>query len=701
MPAFEKSSQRNGSGDQRLNGKTEFEQKRQRHASGESTISTDSISNYIPTPPDGGYGWVIVFASFMNHVIVDGIAFTFGIFYGDFLDYFNSGKGETALVGSLLSGFYLLTAPVAGSLINKFGCRPVAITGSIIGFLGFSLSTLSTNIKWLSLTYGAIGGFGLGLLYLPNVVAVSYYFHQRRALATGIAVCGAGVGCFVFAPVGQWLLRTYAWKNAMLLVAGVTLHGCIFGALLRNLEPVHHRRKPRAKNIFDRLKEEISTRNRTRKMSEVGPVQEDIKQKVQVIKTAREKVLNEEESESTPALCLNSVDCLQQSNPSKEMKLVGDNGEIPMSAIIPDVVVEGVENKQGSGTLAGDDCCLETSVENNKQLDDELTTSGKKKVDLAPGMHVMFVGIGNRYASEQYLSSASNSKSRKLPLGIHRADFARPLYRSDIFYSGSFINIPDFHSQPNMNTVIKSLTAIPDEFKSDKKSYLCHCIPISKSVKDTLRNMTDISLLYQPVFLIPCLANLFGAIGLFIPFVYSSDRAISLGVEPQSAAFLLSVIGITNTLGRILAGFLANLKHVSPLALHNAALIAGGCACILNMFCVTYPLLCLFAAFFGLCVATWISLTSIVLCNMLGLEHLTNAFGLLTMTRGVATLMGSPIAGLVFDATKDYNTSFHIGGSMLLLGGLLCCLLHLPVFSKTKGTSSEDLDNQKSQLKNC
>lgn len=116
------------------------------------------------------------------------------------------------------------------------------------------------------------------MLYLPNVVAVSYYFHKRRALATGIAVCGAGVGCFVFAPVGQWLLRTYAWKNAMLLVAGVTLHGCVFGALLRNLEPVHRRRKPRAKNIFDRLKEEISAKTRRRKISEVGPVQEDIKQ---------------------------------------------------------------------------------------------------------------------------------------------------------------------------------------------------------------------------------------------------------------------------------------------------------------------------------------------------------------------------------------------------------------------------------------
>ena len=43
--------------------------------------------------------------------------------------------------------------------------------------------------------------------------------------------------------------------------------------------------------------------------------------------------------------------------------------------------------------------------------------------------------------------------------------------------------------------------------------------------------------------------------------------------------------------------------------------------------------------------ATWISLTSIVLCSLLGLEKLTNAFGLLTMTRGIAALIGSPLAG--------------------------------------------------------
>lgn len=46
-------------------------------------------------------------------------------------------------------------------------------------------------------------GFGFGLIYLPSVISVSYYFEKKRALATGIAVCGAGAGCFMFAPVSN------------------------------------------------------------------------------------------------------------------------------------------------------------------------------------------------------------------------------------------------------------------------------------------------------------------------------------------------------------------------------------------------------------------------------------------------------------------------------------------------------------------
>lgn len=84
------------------------------------------------------------------------------------------------------------------------------------------------------------------------------------------------MGCFVFAPVGQWLLEIYDWKNAMLIVAGVTLNGCVFGALLRNLEPAYQVKKPREKNVFDRLKEDIEKKTRTRKTSDIVPARREI-----------------------------------------------------------------------------------------------------------------------------------------------------------------------------------------------------------------------------------------------------------------------------------------------------------------------------------------------------------------------------------------------------------------------------------------
>ena len=57
--------------------------------------------------PDGGYGWVIVFASFFCNLTVDGICYTFGLFFNDFVTYFDSSRAVTALAGSLLSGCYL------------------------------------------------------------------------------------------------------------------------------------------------------------------------------------------------------------------------------------------------------------------------------------------------------------------------------------------------------------------------------------------------------------------------------------------------------------------------------------------------------------------------------------------------------------------------------------------------------------------
>src|SRR5271170_7524388 len=61
------------------------------------------------------------------------------------------------------------------------------------------------------------------------------YFEKRRAFATGLAVCGAGIGTFIFSPLTNYLLEEYSWRGTFLIYAGVLLNCCVCGALFRPL----------------------------------------------------------------------------------------------------------------------------------------------------------------------------------------------------------------------------------------------------------------------------------------------------------------------------------------------------------------------------------------------------------------------------------------------------------------------------------
>jgi MFS family permease len=81
-------------------------------------------------------------------------------------------------------------------------------------------------------------GFGFGLMYLPAIVSVTCYFEKKRSLATGIAVCGSGLGTFVFAPLTEYLIDEYGWRGAVMIIAGLVLNCAILGALFRPVPDV-------------------------------------------------------------------------------------------------------------------------------------------------------------------------------------------------------------------------------------------------------------------------------------------------------------------------------------------------------------------------------------------------------------------------------------------------------------------------------
>jgi MFS transporter, OFA family, oxalate/formate antiporter len=109
-----------------------------------------------------------------------------------------------------ISIFVLGVAAFFGGLwLNRKGPRVVAITGGVLYGLGVFLASFSANkLWWLYLSYGLIGGLGLGFAYIVPVAVLVKWFPDRRGLIAGIAVGGFGAGALITAPVATYLIRS-------------------------------------------------------------------------------------------------------------------------------------------------------------------------------------------------------------------------------------------------------------------------------------------------------------------------------------------------------------------------------------------------------------------------------------------------------------------------------------------------------------
>jgi OFA family oxalate/formate antiporter-like MFS transporter len=115
-----------------------------------------------------------------------------------------------------------------GLWLKRVGPRVVAMTGGALYGLGVFLASFSNHgLWWLYLTYGVIGGIGLGFAYIVPISVLVKWFPDRRGLMTGIAVGGFGAGALVTAPVATKLiqsvgiLQTFAYLGIAFFIVSV------------------------------------------------------------------------------------------------------------------------------------------------------------------------------------------------------------------------------------------------------------------------------------------------------------------------------------------------------------------------------------------------------------------------------------------------------------------------------------------------
>src|SRR4029077_13759756 len=176
--------------------------------------------------------WVIAIAGVFLQIAL-GAVYAWSVFRVPLAKQFGWSISEVTLTFTI-SIFVLGIAAFFGGLwLNQKGPRVVAITGGVLYGLGVFLASFSANkLWWLYLSYGLIGGIGLGFGYIVPVAVLVKWFPNRRGLITGIAVGGFGAGALITAPLATHLiqsvgvLNTFAYLGVAYLV--VTVIGGLF-----------------------------------------------------------------------------------------------------------------------------------------------------------------------------------------------------------------------------------------------------------------------------------------------------------------------------------------------------------------------------------------------------------------------------------------------------------------------------------------
>ena len=633
-------------------------------ASSESSLAFSEAFG-LPPAPDGGWGWFVVLGAFFVSLICDGCAFTFGVVFVYLIEEFQETKSQTAWIASIFYCLSLLLGPVASALTTRFGFRLVTIAAGLVSCTGFVLSAFVTSIWQLYITFGVIVGAGFSVCYVTSVLTVAYYFDKRRALATGLAVCGTGIGTFTFAPLIEFLSSLYGWRGTFLIIGAIALNICVCGALFRPLTFTPEQRRQCHLNAFNRLTRPVSrlsipSRNRSHlhstnsessassssdseddiaalaysqialptyvnadkesikmyldklpelrrttvdpqlalqrffKSRDIGqsskrqrhgsqvdepakvtymkhmisenddseevfihPSEKKRKRKNsrinQTEKVDKDKVLSKKTLQQLAEKLESSCDTGSAHRPSSSHKHMAENFECKET---PGRALERTQSEKTPSKLA---CRVETGKGLERSVSDKIPAS---LICQGVSGAVSFTPVqpcrdSHGKVSTKAVSRPSsgvdplpNSGSDMGMLLMNKHSTYLILHRNDIFFRGSYARrpVPCATSCPELSRLPSS------DSESDDFNCLAHQCPCLQPVIESMEATFDKKIMSNPLFMLLALSNFLLYFWGDVPYVFAPDFAQSRGIPDNQATFLVSVIGIINTVGQVSRG---------------------------------------------------------------------------------------------------------------------------------------------------
>ncbi len=170
---------------------------------------------------------------------------------------------------------------------------------------------------------------------------------------------------------------------------------------------------------------------------------------------------------------------------------------------------------------------------------------------------------------------------------------------------------------------------------------------------------------------------LIASYGYWVPFVHIVPYAEDRGISTASAAAVVAIMGIANTLGRIVMGALAD--RVGRHRMMRASSLALAVALFAWPFARSWGALATFGAVYGLFAGAFIALLPALAGDYFGMDRLAGVTGLLFSGAAVGTLLGPPITGLLFDANGTYTLAVVLAAVSMAIGAAILFALPAPV----------------------
>ncbi len=144
--------------------------------------------------------------------LCSGVAYLWSLFQtGIAKSLFSGNNAEAAITFSLLLACLGFGGIIAGRMTTKFSIPVIMITGGFIVAAGFFFASLVTaQAPWLLwLTYGVMGGIGIGMTYGTSIAVAQRWYPDHRGLVTGMLVSALGLGGVLFTPVIEGLIKYF------------------------------------------------------------------------------------------------------------------------------------------------------------------------------------------------------------------------------------------------------------------------------------------------------------------------------------------------------------------------------------------------------------------------------------------------------------------------------------------------------------